>query len=248
MSWANYQDKVRRYFPFSNTEWKSFILMVVVFAFMWSFNRWGGATFDAKVGMKNLVLALITVGVVVFVHHAAQRLLGLWYGYRIEHKVWWAGLLAGLLLTVLTFGDSTFFVFAASVMQAHFMPVQRLGAFRYGPGLRQIGSTAFAGPIAAVAVSFLLFLIAPDVFKDMLNFSLYFGIYSMLPIPPLDGFQVFVGTRSAMAGAFWYTFLLAGGIGFFLVYFLTGIGTLWSLLSAVFIGLFGWFAFDTLTR
>jgi len=70
MSWANYQDKVRRYFPFSNTEWKNFGLLVFVFALMWSFDRWGGATFDAAEGVKNFLIAAVTIGIVVFVHAA----------------------------------------------------------------------------------------------------------------------------------------------------------------------------------
>ncbi len=244
MSWANYQDKVRRYFPFSNTEWKNFGVLVFVFALMWSFDRWGTTTFDAQEGIKNFLIAAITIGVVVFVHHAAQRLLGIWYGYRIEHKIWWIGLIAGMLITVLTFGDRSFFIFAASVMQAHFMPAHRLGTFRYGPSLRQIGSSAFVGPIAAVTVSFLLYLIAPSVFRDMLDFSLYFGLFNLLPIPPLDGFQVFVGTRAAMSGGFWYKFLISAGIGFFLVYFLTGLGLWWSLALATIIGIGGWLALE----
>lgn len=246
-SWQNYLDKVRRYFPFSRSEWNSFLVLVFVFAFMWSFTQWGEAEFDVAAGLRNLVIALVMVSIAVFAHHAGQRLTGLWFGYRIEHKVWWTGLLVGLLALVLSNGRV--FIFAASAMQAHFMPVHRLGAWRFGPSLRQIGTTAFMGPIACVIVALLLALLIPlPFFNDLLNFSLLFSLYSMLPLPPLDGLHVFVGSRTTYGGSFTYTFAVSGFLGFFLVYFLTGIGFWWSLASAVVIGLFGWFAFDVLVE
>jgi Zn-dependent protease len=247
MSWADYKDRVRRYFPFSQTEWKNFLILVAVFAFMWSFTQWGETQFDARAGAKNFIIAFLMIGASVFVHHAGQRLAGLWHGYRVEHKLWWAGLLAGLLALMLTNGRVL--IFAASAMQAHFMPYHRLGAHRYGPSLRQIGTTAFAGPIAAVVVAFALWAITQTpFFSDMLLFNLLFALYSVLPIPPLDGFHVFVGARTSYGSSFAYTFTVSAFIGFFLVYFLAGLGVFWSLLLALLIGLFGWFAFDVLVE
>jgi hypothetical protein len=243
MSWANYKDKVRRYFPFSDTEWKNFGLLVLVFAFLFSFDQWGTTTFNLKSGIVHFLIAIIIVGVSVFVHHAAQRLYGIWFGYRIEHRVWWVGLLAGMLGAVLSNGGVT--IFAASAMQAHFLPSHRLGAFRFGPSLWQLGLVAFAGPLACVIVGFLAYGIAPSIFTEFLKFNLYFAAYCMIPLPPLDGVHVFAASRIS---SFIFTFLAAAVAGFVLVYFIAGIALLWSLLLAVFIGLAVWLALDVILK
>jgi hypothetical protein len=246
MSWENYKDKVKRYFPFSKTELKNFALLVLIFAFMWSFTQWGERSFDAAEGFRNFVLAVIIVGVSLFIHHAAQRLYGLFFGFRVEHQIWWTGMLAGLLAVLLSNGQVL--IFAASSMRAHFMPSHRLGAFRYGPGLRQMGIIAFSGPVISAVVAFFAYLIAPVALHDFVLFTLLHCLYNMLPIPPLDGLHVFVGTRAAMGGIFWYTFLTSFFIGFFLLYFVGGAGMLLSALLAVIIGFAGWFVFDTLVK
>jgi len=244
MFWAGYIDRIKRYFALSKTEWKSFFLLTVIWALMLSFTKWGETSFDAALGFRNLLLAVIIVGVSVFVHHAAQRLMGLSYGYRIEHRIWWAGLLGGLLALLLSNGR--ILIFAASTMHAHFMPIHRLGAFRYGPSTRQIGASAFTGPIVSVIFGFLMYAISPTVFADLLRFNLLFAVYSMIPIPPLDGILVFIGSNSPQGGGFAYKFLICALIGYFLVFFLTGIGFLWSIPLAVIIGLVGWALIDVI--
>lgn len=247
MSWQNYADKVKRYFALSRTEWRGFGLLVLVFAFMWSFTQWGTTTFDFQQGLKNFVFALVIVTLSLGMHHAVQRLMGLRYGYRIEHRVWWVGLLAGLLALVLSNGKVL--IFAASMMQAHFLPAHRLGAFRYGPSLRQIGAVALTGNIVVVVITFLLSMLFPQqFFTELLSFTLLFALYNMLPIPPLDGLHVFVGARTSYGGSFTYTFTVSAFIGFFLIYYLANIGFIWSLLLAILVGVFGWFAYTVLVE
>jgi hypothetical protein len=241
MSWANYKDKVRRYFPFSRTEWNNFIILVLVFAFIWSFTEWGAERFDFAQGLKNYVLTAIMVAIIVFVHHSAQRLYGIFFGYRIEHKIWWAGLLAGILGLLLTNGKVI--ILAASAMQAHFLAVHRLGEHRYGPSIFQIGLTAFSGPIAAVAIAFLLQLIAPTIFAGMFEFSLLFALYCIIPIPPLDGVHVFAASRIY---GFVFIFTLFAILAFLLLYFIAQLSIFWSIILALVIGFLCWIAFDYL--
>jgi Zn-dependent protease len=246
-SWANYIDKVKRYVPFSNTEWKGFALLTIVFALTLSFTEWGAAAFDVQEGLKNFLVAFIIVGISVAIHHFAQRLTGVWYGYRIEHNVWWAGMLVGLFALFLTNGRMM--VFAASSMRAHFMPQHRIGAFRYGPSLRQIGASALMGPVTAVIIAFLVSQVFSGQWaSDFLKFNLLFAFFCMLPLPPLDGLHVFVGARTSYGGSFTYFFTVCGFIGFFLVYLLAGVGFFLSLLAGLIMGFVGWFAFDVLVE
>jgi hypothetical protein len=240
MSWTNYTDKLKRYFPFSQTEWKNFSLLVLACAVIWSFTQWGTANFDLALGLKNLLAAVVIAAVVIFLHHAAQRLYGIWFGYRIEHKIWWAGLLAGILSLILSNGKVI--IFAASVMQAHFLPAHRLGTFRYGPSLQQLGLVAFVGPIFPVIIALLLYLLLPVKFlADLLSFSIVFGVYNLLPVPPLDGFHVFAGSRLAYGAT--YAFITSALFGFLIVYFLTSVGFWLSVLAGIAVGVLGWIAY-----
>lgn len=239
-------DLVSRYFWFTPVELRDFVLLVLVFAFQWSFTQWGTVSFDAVAGLRNLLLALVLVGVSVFAHHAAQRLVGFGYGYRVEHRVSLSGLLVGLVALLLSNGR--LLVFAASSMRVHFLPYHRLGRFRYGPSLEQIGIVALAGPVAGVILSFVAYLLSPALFSGFFSFNLLFAFYSMLPIPPLDGFHVFVGARTGLLGSFVYLFTVFAIIGFFLAYFLGGFGIFWSIVAAVVAGFVGWFVFDVLAR
>jgi len=241
MSLHNFKDKVNRYFPFSKGEWKSFVLLVVVFAFIWSFTEWGTKTFDFASGLKNFIFALIMVAIIVFVHHTAQRIVGLYFGYRIEHKIWWAGMLAGLLGVILSNGKVM--ILTASAMQAHFLTTHRLGAWRYGASLFQIGLAAFAGPVAAVIIGFILHLIAPVFFAGLFEFSLLFALYCIIPIPPLDGVHVFAAWRIY---GFVFTFTLFSILAFLVLYFIAALSLIWSVILALVIGFLCWLAFEAL--
>ncbi len=241
MSWVNYKDKVKRYFPFSRTEWNNFGLLVLVFAFIWSFTQWGTTRFEFAAGLKNFLIAILIAGIIVFAHHAAQRLYGIFFGYRVEHKIWWAGLLAGLLAVVLTNGKVI--ILAASAMQVHFLAAHRLGEHRYGPSLFQTGLIAFAGPIAAIVIAFILRLISPVLFSSMFEFSLLFALYCMIPIPPLDGVHIFAASRIY---GFVFIFAIFAILAFLLLYFLAQLSLIWSLVLAIIIGFLCWIAFDYL--
>ncbi|MEM4239713.1 MAG: hypothetical protein QXK08_00770 [Candidatus Woesearchaeota archaeon] len=243
MSWANYKDKVKRYFPFSKTEWNNFIVMVLAFAFFWSFTQWGETRFEFAAGIKNFLVAVIMVAIVVFVHHSAQRLYGIFFGYRIEHRIWWAGLLAGVLGVLLSNGKVI--ILAASAMQAHFLAVHRLGEHRYGPSLFPIGRVAFSGPVAAVVIGFLLQLAAPALFAGLFEFSLLFALYCIIPIPPLDGVHVFAASRIY---GFVFVFAIFAMLAFLILYLIAHISLLWSIMLALVIGFLCWLAFDALVK
>src|SRR3989344_9627995 len=121
MSWTNYKDKLSKYFWFSNEEWKAFIITVLVGALIYSWNSWGDVQFDAAQGVKSLIIAIFLVALAVFVHHAAQRMFALTLGFKAEHKLWWYGLVIGLMLAMLSKGSVVFF--AASSTMIHLLPI-----------------------------------------------------------------------------------------------------------------------------
>ena len=97
LSWHEYRERLKKYFWFSKREWYDLAFLVFFFALIFSFNKWGLVTFDFFTGFKNLILAIFIVGISVFIHHAVQRLFALYFGYKPEQRIWWIGILFGLI-------------------------------------------------------------------------------------------------------------------------------------------------------
>lgn len=238
MSLRNYLDKVKRYFPFSKEEWLSFWITVICLAFIYSWTNWGAGKFEFATGIKNLAVAVIFIGITLFVHHAGQRLIALWFGLRAEQKIWWYGLLIGLILTIISNGNIKFL--AATGTLAYMLPVHRLGAFRYGPGVNVLAKIVMAGPIANIFfaaiiitmqwVGILSYTIAEPLFK----LNLVFAFWNLFPIPPLDGSKIFYYSRNI------YMFIFGSFASYvFLIYFFE----VYSYIYALLMGIAIWLAY-----
>jgi Zn-dependent protease len=206
MSLRNYIDKLNRYFWFSREELIHFAITIVCLAFIYSFSEWGTTTFDPATGIKNWLTAIIYIGITVFVHHSGQRMMALALGFRAEHRIWWYGIVFGLLLVLLTNGRVKFL--AATAMLVHLLPIHRLGAFRYGPNITTIAKIAMAGPILNILFSALIKsmewmgLLNPVVSNKLFILNIAFAAYNLLPIPPLDGAHVMYYSRLTYAFMF----------------------------------------------
>ena len=206
----NYIDKVRLYLPFSNEETTSFLMTVAAFAFMKSFNQWGTESFNLNEGLINYLIAAIIVGLSFFVHHAGQRLAGLYYGVKAEQKIWWYGIIIALVITLVTRGSlGNFGFFAASSTTITILAAHRLGKIRYGANISILGKTAIAGPVFNIFLASLtkttswIFPSLNQVFmQDLFVFNIWIAFINFLPIPPLDGSKAFFASRSKYAFAF----------------------------------------------
>ena len=240
MKGRTYLATVKQYFRFSKQEIKNLAIVILVFAFIFSFNDWGEETFDFFIGMRNFVIALIVVGISVFIHDAGQKLAALKVGLRAETKIWWYGIIAALVLCFISRGNLMFF--AATGMWVHHMAIHRLGSFRYGPNVQAMGVIALMGPVAnilaATLVKFLqvnLHIIpmgSPFVDKFFF-FSWLFAVLNLLPIPPLDGSRLLFYSRLTYAWIF-------GAIAGYLLFYALGI---YSFVIAFFCGWAVWLLF-----
>ncbi|MEK6822950.1 MAG: hypothetical protein AABY13_03900, partial [Nanoarchaeota archaeon] len=129
MSLHNEWAKITRYFPPTRQEWLEFLLVALIFGFVISFNEWGAGAFDALEGLRNLLLATLLCALALAVHHGAQRLVGLRFDSRVQHHVWWTGLMLSLLFAFISRGALPFL--AATGTTVEDMPLHRLGHFRY---------------------------------------------------------------------------------------------------------------------
>ncbi len=231
----NFIDKLKRYFLFSKEEWLSFIIAVVCIAFIYSWTEWGTQKFELSIGLKNWLTAIIFIGITVFVHHAGQRMMALSQGMRAEQKIWWYGLIIGLVLVMLTNGKVQFL--AATGTLAYMLPIHRLGAFRYGPGVGTLARISLAGPLANIFFSAIvktaewIGILSPYIGQKLFVLNLTFAFWNMFPIPPLDGSKIFYYSR------LWYVFIFGSFASYiFLVYFLN----IYSYIIALIMGAAIW--------
>lgn len=234
----NFVDKIYRYGVFQKDEWHGFLITVLVLSIIFSFDEWGTTKFDVSEGFANLLLAFIIVFFSVFVHHAAQRLFALWYGFRPEHILWWQGLTFSGLITV--FSNGAVKLFPGSALMIHHLPTHRLGFYRYGLNFKSFASIAAVGPAANLLLAAVVrfvgeFVGLPAEFvAKAYFFNLLFGGFNSLPIPPLDGSRVFYGSRLL------YVFVFSSVVAYIV---LSLIGGIRSLPLAVVIGGLCWFLY-----
>ncbi len=234
----NFLDKIKRYFWFSRTELNGFLLTVIVFAFIYSFNKWGVAEFSAGIGLKNFFIGILLCGFSLFIHHAGQRLMALKLGMKAEQKIWWPGLILGLVLAFLSKGRIE--MYAASAVFITLLPKHRLGGYRYRESVSTLAKTALAGPVlniilATTAVLLNWFGVLPQtISQPIFLFNLYFAAWNLLPIPPLDGSRIIYYSRLV------YVFLVSSLIAYIV---LISLFNVYSYIWAIIIGIICWFLF-----
>ncbi|MBW2973247.1 hypothetical protein KY346_02560 [Candidatus Woesearchaeota archaeon] len=239
MNWPEYKDRLKRYFWFNKKEMRELVLLIFLFAFIFSFDKWGVEKFDLLMGIKSLVLALIIVAISVFIHHAVQRLAALYLGYRPESRIWWLGILIGIV--VLIFSNGRLMIFAGSYFMIHMLTAQRLGKHRYGPSITSLGYVAMLGPLANVLFAGLLKMlnygIGSAFLESMIGFNFMLAIYNVLPFPPLDGSKMFFGSRLA------YAFFLGMIASFLVLVYVLGFSVIASIIISFLLGAVCWIVF-----
>lgn len=232
---VSYFDKVKRYFWFTPAELRSFIISVLVLGFIISFTEWGEGAFDFSVGFMNYFIAVLIVGVSVFVHLAGQKLWALGTGFRHEFQMWGIGLGIAVVLAFVTNGK--FWMMVPGGFIIHHLAGHRLGWFRYGLNYWALGLVALAGPIATVFLMVIVkafgFFIPAQIVYKILTFNLLYNVFSMLPIPPLDGSKIMFGAR--MLYAFYFPYVIAASLMLW-----SNIPALLSIIGSLLIGALIW--------
>jgi hypothetical protein len=232
-------DKIKRYFKFTPLEIRSLIITILVIAFIISFDEWGyGKVFNVKVGLFNWFNAILIVALSFLVHISVQRVWSLGTGYRLEWKMWSFGLLFGLIIAFLTapFGR-VFWVILPGGFIVHHMAGHRLGWFRYGINYWALGLIAVTGPFATIFLAAIFKSLSGVVVNSLIQkvivFNIAYALYSMLPIPPLDGSRTFYGSRML------YAFSTAGIVAAAILLNLN-IGVWVAIMSSFFIAVVLW--------
>lgn len=229
-------DKIKRYFYFTPLEIRSLIIAILAIAFIISFGEWGyGEEFSLKVGAFNFFNAILIVALSFLIHISVQRIWSLGVGYKLEWKMWGFGLLFGVIMAFLSNGYVWLILPGGFIV--HHIAGHRLGWFRYGINYWAIGLIAVTGTFATIFFAAIFKALSGFVFNSLIQkvitFNIAYALYSLVPIPPLDGSRTFYGSR--MLYAFSTSAIVAAAV---LLRFDIGVGI--SILSSFLIGVALW--------
>jgi Zn-dependent protease len=196
-SMGAYLDRIKNHFTFSLTELQNLAILCLVMAFLFGFDD-GNPTFVLSKWLSNYFAILILVIIIVFLHESAHKLWALGSSYRSEYKLWPYGIAIALMLAFVTKGK--FYFLALGGVWVTDMAVHRIGGFRYGLSTFLSTWIAFAGPMANILLALIfkpIYIATGSEFIGMfVKINLFYAIFSMIPIPPLDGSTGFYGGRS----------------------------------------------------
>lgn len=235
---ASLNENIRRYFGFSGEELRALMIGVLVMAFVFSYDDWGTKTFNFLFGLKNFVNAVIVSALALVVHNGVQRIWGLYVGFKIEWRIWLYGIIAMLLLAVLTKGK--LIIFLPGGIVAYHMAGHRLGAFRYGLNLWAQSLCALSGSLAnlVLAIFFKILLgVLPgnSLIHAAIVVNLLLAVFTMLPIPPLNGAHLFFISRLT------YAFSFAGIVAMAIFLYLFSVWV--AIIMGIIIGAICWQAY-----
>lgn len=197
----SYAYNVRKYFAFNAAEIKALVVSILAMTFIVAFND-GNDVFNLYAWGANFLLWLVIVTVSMLFKMTVQRLVSIGCGFRLEYKLWWYGILFGVLFTIVTNGH--LWLLIPGGVFIHILAFQRVGQWRYGTNFKQFMRVGMFGPFASIMLAMIIkalqvwFHVFPAdsiVVANIVKFNIWFAIMSMIPIPPLDGSRVIWRSR-----------------------------------------------------
>jgi len=227
--------KIKKYYKFTPSEIKGFIISILVLSFIISFREWGKTEFNLIAGLFNWFNAALIVTLVMLVYNSAQRIAGLSEGYKAEYKVWLTGLLIGLVFAFVSKGK--IWVLIPGGILIHHLAGHRLGHVRYQLSYFAHGMVAVAGTVALITLAALFKIINANLANPLIDkiilFCVVFAIYDIMPIPPLSGNRLFFGSR--LVYVFMLVTIVVSGI-----LLLLDINVLMAVFGSIAIGIICW--------
>jgi len=216
--WSEIKANCGKYFRFDKEEIKTIIILALAFGFMFSFKEWGVDQFEVVSGLLNWLNTSIIALLSILVSVTAYKVAALYYGFKAEIKIWWYGIIFGLLIVFVTRGN-LFFLAGMGVMYHH-LAALRLGVFRYGLNYWDQAKCTYAAALATLLLAMLLKIFSagavvvpvgiagPALIEKAIQFNLWYVVFSLLPIPPLPGTVAFYASRT------WYVFVYGCILGY----------------------------------
>lgn len=236
--------RIHDYFSFEKQELAILVPAIFITAFIFSFCNWGQGScgegdFQFWTGLGNLMVVSILVAISFFARLSWQKVYALKEGYLAQFRGWWTGILIALLLGVISNGRLTLVLIGGAV--SSLLIRHRLGEFRYGHSYLDNAKISFHG-IAANLILTLIFAIGlyffPDsyVFGKGLWLNWIMAACTSLPLPQLDGLNIYFGSRPlyyatlGLVALFGILLLTETQLGLILAVFITAISIIVGVL------------------
>jgi hypothetical protein len=233
----SYWYSLKKHFPFTKQEKSALLISLVVLTIITAFND-GSDSFQIDHWLLNLFFVFIMVLLSFGVRHLGYRLLGIKMGFRVEYQIWAYGLLAAIVVCLITNGRVLLLI-PGGIMVYH-IEVLRLGAFRYGPSTYHFALIALFGSLSNIIFGTLLkqiniwfFANANADLDRYFVYNLWFAACNLLPLPPLDGSRMLFYSRLL------YVFVFGSFVGYWLLAWLG----YYSYVISLVIGVIAWLAF-----
>lgn len=180
-----YLYNLKQYGSFSHKEISQFLFTAILAGFYFSFNDWGGETFDYVVGIGNFFVAIFAVILILGSVILAQKLVAMMFGYTVQYMMSWFGLLLGFFITGFSNGFIPFFLPGAC--RYELVKTARLGKYRSffnNNELFLVTSMSVVVPLLiSIPFSGLYLLTGAAAFKTVVLLSLLFAGLSLIPLP-----------------------------------------------------------------
>jgi len=216
-------------------ELNSFFLAALLLALISGFDD-GTKTFQFSHWVLNFITMFLISVLVLVVAEFSRKIYAHKQGYSVQFKLLPIALLIGLVFSIVSKGKIWYVLIPGTITITHITGM-RIGKFRYGLNYFDMGKIAFSGTIAvlglAIILKFLSYLAPNNLYltKAMI-FCISYAICNSLPIPYVNGHQMFFASRTA------YFFILFFVIGLSFFLFITN-PVLSVILALIFSAVFG---------
>ncbi|MFH1455879.1 MAG: hypothetical protein ABIF40_02930 [archaeon] len=239
---------------FSKLEITHLIIALFIISFAFGFND-GRDVFELSFWLVNFMKILVFSAIALFVHIFAQKWVAKIYGFGCEFRLWtirqWRfipepkfpkkwfkgklelgglpiGSIISVLVTVLSNGKLFFVAIGNYIITSS--KSTRLGRKWVYISEAEESKVAMSGAMANIFVMILFKIFNyNNFFDDLIFINGMFALFSLIPIPPLDGGKLFISSRV------WYVFVAVFAI--FTVILITYLNALLVLIIAALLGL-----------
>lgn len=158
-------------------------------------------------------IAATTAGVGFVLHELAHRTVARNYGYHATYETWWWGVIACLLMAVLTQGTLIF----AALGAVYISPIASTRYLNEKGFNRAYGMISLAGPAMNLLLAMAFFALSTQAgllstFGAVgMQINLWLAAFNLIPVPPFDGSKIFHWSKLvwiALAAPAWLLVLL----------------------------------------
>ena len=203
VSFQELRVRIIDFFRITKNETKAFLIASAVAALVFSFCDWGpanqcGGEFSLWLGLVHLLIVFSIVFVSLLFRISCQKIYALNQGYTAHFRPWWNGMALSLVIGVISMGKGA--VLLPGRIHAEVLGKQRLGESSPSFSYLDNAQIALWGIISHFLLA-LFFAIGsfawPDTYFFVKGFALnmVIGFFSLLPLPQLEGLQLFFGSR-----------------------------------------------------